>query len=102
MLKPFNSKQYRQRTLRGTSGDECCLCGKDTSGQNGAVHVPVDHERGEFVTEEQATARGEAVSYFPIGPECARKWSKEFKCHSVRVRQGKGGLIAYDEQPARS
>jgi hypothetical protein len=100
-MKPFASQQYRKRTANGMSGDECCICGKETSGQNGAIHVPVDHACGEFVTEEQATERGEAISYFPVGPECAKKWSNEFKCHSVRFRRGKQGLIAYDEQTAR-
>lgn len=101
-LSPFSSEQYRKRTARGgTTGDECCLCGKDTSGQDGAIHVPVNHERGEFVTEDQIAVLGDAVSYFPIGPECARKWSREFKCHSVRFRQTKGGLVCYDAQARR-
>ena len=39
MLKPFNSPQYRKRTAIGTNGDECCLCGKRTSGIDGAIHV---------------------------------------------------------------
>ena len=57
---PNHSKQYQQRTLRGTSGaggrmiDWTNMLRED---------VPVDHERGEFVTEEQATARGEAVRW---------------------------------------
>lgn len=101
MLKPFTSEQYRKRTERGSTGNECCLCGKHTGGVEGAIHVPIDHEAGEFVTEEQATERGEAVGYYPIGPECARKWSKEFKCHSVRFRTSRGKLISYDEQPRR-
>lgn len=101
MLTPFTSKSYRQRTAAGFTGDECCICGKPTSGMDGAIHVPIDHERNEFVTDVQAAERGQAVSLYPIGPECAKKWSKEFAATSNRFRRARGKLVAYDEQASR-
>lgn len=101
-MKPFSSPQYRKRTALGTTGDECCLCGKDTSGLEGAIHVPVNHCSGEFVTDAQAEAMGEDVSLYPIGPECAKKWSKIFPATtSSRLRRSHGKIVAYDHQTAR-
>lgn len=85
MLKPFASEEYRKRTVWGTSGKECCLCGRDTAGSAGALHVPINHEITEFVTDEQTSAMGEAVSYYPIGPECAKRWRKEFAATAVKI-----------------
>lgn len=64
-LQPFSSKQYQKRTAVGSSGDECCVCGRDTRGQEGAIHVPINHERCEFVTNEQAKASPEACIQTP-------------------------------------
>lgn len=99
-MKPFDSPQYRKRTRISTHGDECCLCGKHTSGIDGAIHVAVNHERGEFVTDEQAQQMGEACSLYPIGPECVKVWRKEFGGTSVRLRRASDGhgAIAYDEK----
>lgn len=105
MLKPFASEQYRKRTAAGFTGDECCLCGKPTSGLNGAIHVPVNHEVAEFVTDAEAEVLGDAVSLYPIGPECAKKWSREFAATSSRLRLSRGAVgdvIAYDHQTTRS
>ena len=104
-MKPFASEQYKKRTAQGYSGDECCICGKPTLGQNGAIHVPVNHENSEFVTDAQAETMGDAVSLFPVGPECAKKWSRLFKnTTSSRLRRTRGAvgdLIAYDHQTER-
>lgn len=101
MLKPFDSPQYRKRTLVCSTGDECCICGKSTSGLAGAIHVPVNHERNEFVTDDEAKQLGDKVSYFPVGPECAKKWSKEIVATSVGLRLARGVVVAYDEQTVR-
>ena len=107
MLKPFSSPQYRKRVGDVTSGDECCLCGKDTAGQHGAIHVPVNHETGEFVTDAQAEVLGDKCSMYPIGSECAKKWSKAFPATtSSRIRwsrgaKGCGEMIVYDHQTER-
>ena len=99
-LKPFCSKQYRKRTLHGTNGEECCLCGRDTSGSHGAIHVPVNHETGEFATDDECGRNIEAHSYYPIGQECVKKWGAKFAATRVRFRQSKSGLVCYDEQPS--
>lgn len=100
-LRPFASEQYRKRTKQGYSGDECCLCGRLTSGIDGAIHVPVNHELNEFVTDDQVKAKPDACSFYPIGPECVKKWQAKFEATSVRFRRGKNGLISYDEQTDR-
>lgn len=104
-LRPFDSEQYRKRTKIGVTGNECCLCGRDTSGTNGAIHVPVNHETGEFVSDEQSKVKPDACSFYPIGPECVKKWQAQFSAEnvatSVRFRQGKAGLVCYDEQTDR-
>lgn len=100
-MKPFSSPQYKKRTAVGYTGDECCVCGKPTSGLHGAIHVPVNHETGRFVTDAEAEVMGDAVSLYPIGPECAKKWSKEFAATSSRLRRTRGAagdIISYDHQ----
>ena len=101
MLKPFSSPTYRKNTAVGVTGDECCLCGRQTAGKQGAIFVPVNHETGEFVTGEQAREMGGAVSLYPIGPECAKRWSREYKAESCRLRRSRGETIVYDRQPTR-
>ncbi len=100
MLKPFDSKTY-QRNAKKCGGDECCLCGKPTAGLAGAIHVPVNHETGQFVTKAQAEAMGDKVSLYPIGPSCVKKWSREFDAESCRFRRSKGRVISYDHQATR-
>jgi hypothetical protein len=105
MLKPFASPRYLKRTRCGSTGDECCVCGKPTSGLNGAIHVPVNHENATFVTDAEAEKLGDAVSLYPIGPECAKKWSKEFAATSSRLRRTRGAagdIISYDHQARRA
>ena len=88
MLKPFSSEQYQKRTATGYSGDECCLCGRQTAGLDGAIHVPVDHTQGEFVTaDEMLRLPDDNVSMYPIGPECVKKWRKEFDAEAVRLHK---------------
>lgn len=60
------------------------------------MHVPVNHEVGEFVSDEQAKALGDAVSLFPIGPECLKKWRAKFSATTNRFRRSRGNLICYD------
>jgi hypothetical protein len=101
MLKPFSSETYKRNTRHGEPSEACCLCGKETSGLNGAIHVPINHETGQFVTDAQAETMGDAVSLYPIGPECAKKWSKEFAATSSRLRRTRGAagdIISYDHQ----
>lgn len=89
-LKPFG-EQYQKRVRRGVTGDECCLCGRPTAGAEGALHVPVDHTVGEFVTEAQVASdpAGERISLYPIGPECARKWRREFDAEAAFLARPK-------------
>ncbi len=96
-LSPFSSDQYRKRTAMG-SHEPCCLCGRETSGLNGAIHVPVDHTRNEFVTAAQEQERGDNVSLFPIGPECVKKWRAEFDATSSRLRMSRGEIVSYDHK----
>lgn len=98
ILHPFASDQYRKRTAHGYTGDECCICGRQTSGLAGAIHVPVDHTRSEFVTDAQADERGEHVSLYPIGPECVKKWRAEFAATSSRLRMSRGEIVSYDHK----
>lgn len=96
-LKPFDSKTYRKNTLYGTSEGACCLCGRDTAGSDGGIHVPINHETGEFVTDAQAKEMGGAVSLYPIGPECVKRWAKAFPGTTRnRFRRSRGELISYD------
>ena len=85
-IAPFSSAQYEKRTQDGTTGDECCLCGRQTGGLEGAIHVPIDHCCGTFVNQDAVDAdpEGLTISYYPIGPECARKWKKEFDARLAR------------------
>ena len=98
MIRPFASPQWHRRCSGVTQGDECCLCGKHTSGLAGAIHVAVNHEQGEFVTDEQAEALGDAVSLFPIGPECVKLWRREIGGTSSRLRMTGKGVVAYDHK----
>lgn len=100
-LKPFSSPTYRRNTLHGETGEQCCLCGRDTLGANGAIHVPVNHEAGEFVTKTEVAELGDKLSLYPIGPECAKRWAREFDAESCRIRTSKGRHIHYDHQPTR-
>lgn len=101
MLKPFSSATYRKNTELSQSEGACCLCGKDTLGVNGAIHVPVNHETGEFMTDAEAAALGDKVSFYPIGPDCAKRWAREFKGTTrTRFRKSGGKLIAYDHRTA--
>jgi len=67
--------EYEQR--KGISYINACeLCRKpiklDASGD--LTHfVLIDHEKYEFVTDTEATERGDAVSLFPVGPDCMRR-----------------------------
>lgn len=70
MDRPFCSEQYQRRTAGGASGLECCLCGRETDGSR---LVPVNHETGEFVPDG---TEGDAISGYPIGPECWKKWRR--------------------------
>lgn len=102
MLKPFSSETYKRNTKRHEPNEACCLCGKETAGlEGGAVHVPVNHETGEFVTKAEVEALGDKVSLYPIGPDCAKKWAKEFDAESCRLRRSQGGVISYDHQTTR-
>lgn len=104
MLRPFSSQTYRRNTEAGESTDACCLCGKPTAGQDGAIHVPVNHCTGEFVTDAEIVAMGEEralndVSLYPIGPECAKRWAKGYpETTRNRFRRDHGKLIAYDHR----
>lgn len=56
--------------------DACELCRKPMKLTDIGDHqkfVALDHERYEFVTEDEATERGEAVSLFPVGADCERR-----------------------------
>lgn len=96
-MKPFASATYQKNNRN--SGDECCLCGKSTAGLDGAIHVPVNHCRGEFVTDAEAEIMGDDVSLYPIGPECAKRWGKAFPSTTrTRLRRAGGKLISYDHR----
>jgi hypothetical protein len=90
-LKPFASAEYRKRTAISSTRKECCLCGRQTTEDDGGVlHVPVNHETNEFVTDEEIAELGEdAVSWFPIGPECVKKLQKGTKGMSARLPLGR-------------
>ena len=79
-LEPFSSPEYQKRTRTGTTGMECCLCGRQvTEGTEGALYVSVNHCDCTFVTDEEAatfTPEEDAISLFPIGPDCAIKYRK--------------------------
>lgn len=49
----------------------CELCRKVIK-DGREIMVAIDHESYEFVTEAEAQARGDSVSCFPVGPDCAR------------------------------
>jgi len=102
-MRPFDSTTYRKNTTNGIEDDACCLCGKQTSGQNGAIHVPVNHCTGEFVTDAEIAALGprvdDIVSLYPIGPECAKRWGKAYpETMRNRFRRDHGKLISYDHR----
>ena len=61
--------------------DACELCRKPVSTLS-AVMVAIDHEQYEFVTEAEAFARGDSVSLFPVGPDCARRITRALKANS--------------------
>ena len=88
---------YIKRTSHGTTGEECCICGRQTAGLAGAVHVAIDHTCSEFVTDTEALLRGDDCSLFPIGPECVRKWRKAIGADATRsrLRRAGGEIIAY-------
>jgi len=103
MLRPFSSETYRRNTKSGEPNDACCLCGKPTAGQDGAIHVPVNHCTGEFVMDSEIAAMGAQadndVSLYPIGPECAKRWAKGYpETTRNRFRRSHGKLIPYDHR----
>lgn len=51
----------------------CELCQKPLRDPDNSPSVAIDHENYEFVTETEAEERGDAVSLFYVGPDCARK-----------------------------
>jgi hypothetical protein len=51
--------------------DACELCQKALTGE--PMLIAIDHECYEFVTDLEATERGDAVSLFPVGADCYRK-----------------------------
>lgn len=71
----LQSKGYEART-RATSGNECKICGRQTFGLDGACFVMIDHTTNEYVNDEEAAQRGQDCSYYPLGPECLKKWRK--------------------------
>ena len=48
----------------------CELCQKPLRDE---ILIAIDHEQYEFVTDAEAIERGDAVSLFPVGPDCFRK-----------------------------
>jgi len=67
--------RYRIERRAGFWPDGVCeLCQKPI--RAAPVMVAIDHCRYEFVTDAEATARGDAVSLFPVGPDCARRIRK--------------------------
>ncbi|HEY0206501.1 MAG TPA: hypothetical protein VGC15_20405 [Acetobacteraceae bacterium] len=75
---------FRKRMDQSTSGNECCICGRQTEGRT-ALHVAIDHCSYEFVTDAEAAERGEDVSLYPIGPECEKRWRKAIGGTSARL-----------------
>lgn len=97
-VRQLQTAGFQKRTAHGTTGEECCVCGIQTAGLAGVIHVAIDHTTDEFVTDEEAAARGGDVSLYPIGPECVKKWGRATGGTSTRLRRARAGeIIAYGE-----
>jgi hypothetical protein len=51
----------------------CELCQKPLRDPDNSPLVAIDNEQYEFVTDAEATERGDAVSRFSVGPDCERR-----------------------------
>ena len=41
--------------------------------------IPINHETGQFVHEADITEADEdRISLYPVGPECIKKWRREY------------------------
>lgn len=68
------SMKNRWHRLGGFHPDGACeLCGKILKSP---VSVAIDHETYEFVTEAEARDRGDKVSLFDVGSDCATRIAK--------------------------
>lgn len=58
--------------------NDCELCRKPLAEGRGEW-VAIDHENSEFVAGAEAEARGDAVSLFLVGADCARRIKRALK-----------------------
>lgn len=70
------SMKARHKKLGNFHPDNACeLCLKLIKPGFG-VQVAIDHEQYEFVTDAEAEERGDAVSLFTVGADCAKRIRK--------------------------
>jgi hypothetical protein len=76
-LKPFGPEWQKRRDSKGSTGLECCLCGKVISDASRAFYVPIDMATGRFVATDKT---GPDISLYPLGGTCINRyhWATEF------------------------
>ena len=61
--------------------NDCTLCHKPIK-EGREVMVAIDHELSMFVTDEEARERGETVSLYPVGTDCAKRIARALRAPS--------------------
>lgn len=61
----------------GDHSDTCFICGKRTS-EKLFIHYTTNGDIVNTQAEDLSSIDRESQGFFPIGPECAKKYKKEF------------------------
>lgn len=67
----FFSESYRKRTVHGTTGRECAVCGRQVKPAPAVNHVRAAID-GTAIPMDDPRTDADSLGCFPVGSECAR------------------------------
>lgn len=71
---------YQKATVGGETGLECRVCGKQTGKTGNSLHIRLVQADDDLVPApiDADIPEEDDLGFFPVGPECARKFPQGF------------------------